>query len=64
MQQLRHIAALVLLALVVLVSVQNVETADVNFLIWTFSAPRVVLLFSVFCVGAIVGWLAHRHPPR
>jgi uncharacterized integral membrane protein len=44
---------------VVIVSVQNVETVDLRFLVWTFSAPRVILLFSLFCVGAIVGWLAH-----
>jgi len=59
MQQIRHFAALTLLGLVVIVSVQNVETVDVRFLVLTFSAPRVILLFSLFCVGAIVGWLAH-----
>lgn len=59
MQQIRHFAALTLLGLVVIVSVQNVETVDLRFLVWTFSAPRVILLFSLFCVGAIVGWLAH-----
>lgn len=60
MQQARHIAALVLMGLVIVVAVQNVETANVRFLVWTFSAPRVLLLFAVFCAGAIVGWLAHR----
>lgn len=64
MQQVRHIAALVLLGLAVLVAVQNVETADVKFLVWTFSAPRVLLLFAVFAAGVIVGWLTHRRNNR
>lgn len=64
MRQIRHIAALVLLGLVILVAVQNVEAVDVNFLMWTFTSPRVLLLFAVFAAGAIVGWLAHRPQHR
>lgn len=51
------------MGLVIVVAVQNVESANVRFLVWTFSAPRVLLLFAVFCAGAIVGWLAHRPKP-
>ncbi len=64
LQRLRHILALVVLGLAVLVAVQNVETVDVNFLVWTFSSPRVLLLFAVFAAGVIVGWLTQVRAER
>jgi len=63
-QRIRHIVALVVLGLAILVAVQNVETVDVDFLFWTFSAPRVLLLFAVFAAGVIVGWLTQVRAER
>lgn len=51
---------LLLLGLVVLVTLQNVETVQVSFLLWSVELPRAVLLVVIFAAGAAVGWLFGR----
>ncbi len=37
--------------------VQNLETVQVNFLLWTLQMPRALMLFFVFLAGAVTAWL-------
>ncbi len=37
--------------------IQNLETVQVNFLLWTVQMPRAVMLLLVFLAGAVTAWL-------
>ncbi len=50
---------MVLLALVVLFTLQNIEAVTITFLLWQFSLPRALLLFLVLVTGVVVGWVLH-----
>ena len=58
--------AIGILALVFVI--QNLETTQVNFLLWTVQMPRAVMLLVVFIAGAVTAWLVatlrrhDRHP--
>lgn len=48
----------VVLALAVLVFiVQNTETVQLDFLVWTLSMSRALMVFAVLVVGLVLGWL-------
>lgn len=48
--------------------IQNLETTQVNFLLWTMQMPRALMLLMVFLAGALAAWLVatlkrhDRHP--
>jgi uncharacterized integral membrane protein len=48
--------AVALLVLVLIFTIQNAVTVSVRFLFWSFTMPRVVLIFLVFVIGVVVGW--------
>jgi uncharacterized integral membrane protein len=50
--------AIVLTALVVTFSVQNAQSVHVQFLVWFFEGPLVVVLLMTFVVGALTIYLA------
>ena len=58
--------AIGILALVFVI--QNLETVQVNLLLWTVQMPRAVMLLVVFLAGALTAWLVatlrrnDRHP--
>ena len=54
--KVRLILSLVLLALVLIFAVQNVTRVEVQFLFWSLSLPRALLIFVVLSIGIIVGW--------
>jgi len=37
--------------------IQNLETVQVNFLLWTVQMPRAAMLLVVFLSGAATAWL-------
>lgn len=49
--------------------IQNLETVQVNFLLWTVQMPRAAMLLIVFLAGAATAWLvatlkrSDRHRP-
>jgi len=57
-QKLKALVAAILVALVVVFVIQNRAPANVEFLLWTWSASRALVLFTVFLVGVAAGWLA------
>lgn len=53
------IAGVVLIALVISFTLQNTEVVDITFLFWTVSMSRAVMLFIVFLIGLLSGWILH-----
>ena len=51
--------SLALLAMVVLFTLQNTQVVEVRLLFWKLSMSRVLLVFLLLAVGAVLGWLAH-----
>jgi len=59
--------SLVLIVVVVLFTLQNTQVVEVRLLFWKLSMSRVLLIFLLLAVGAILGWVAHgayRHRVR
>jgi putative membrane protein len=58
---------LVLIGVVLLFTLQNTQVVEVRLLFWTLSMSRVLLIFLLLAIGAILGWLANsafRHRTR
>lgn len=53
----RHIVALVLVVILVIIAVQNLEDANLDILFWDVSMPLVVLLAAFGLGGFLAGWL-------
>lgn len=51
------VAALILTGLVILFVIQNVAVVEIQFLFWSFSIARSLLLFLVLGIGILLGWL-------
>jgi putative membrane protein len=47
-------------ATVVFVS-QNVAVVDVNFLVWTVSMSRALLILFTLAIGFLLGWFLHAY---
>lgn len=61
------LAGVVLIALVISFTLQNTEIVNIALLFWSVSMSRAVMIFIVFLVGLISGWLLHsysRHRKR
>jgi uncharacterized integral membrane protein len=58
---LKIIVSVILAGLALLFLIQNIEVININFLFWTLSISRSLLMFSVLLVGLILGWLLHSH---
>jgi lipopolysaccharide assembly protein A len=48
---------LVLAGLLVLFIIQNVAVVEIQFLFWSVSISRSLLMFIVFGVGVLAGWI-------
>jgi len=57
MKNVKLAVAIALAVLVVIFAIQNAEPVGVEFLIWTWTASRALVLFLVFLAGVAVGWL-------
>ncbi len=47
----------VLALIMVIVVIQNVTPIEIHFLFWTFTMSRYLVLFLLFTIGFITGWL-------
>ncbi len=47
----------VLAVIMVIVVIQNITMVKINFLFWTFSMSRFLVIFLLFTIGFITGWL-------
>lgn len=55
MMKMKAIIALVLVAMVAIFAMQNATTVDVNFLLWSLSLPRALLVVALLVVGFMLG---------
>jgi len=55
MMKMKAIIALVLVAMVAIFAMQNATTVDVNFLFWSLSLPRALLVVALLVVGFMLG---------
>lgn len=54
----RLIIGITLATLVVIFTLQNVETTSVRILFWQVELSKSLLIFLLFTVGVIIGWIA------
>ncbi len=47
----------VLTVIMVIVVIQNITMVKINFLFWTFSMSRFLVIFLLITIGFITGWL-------
>ncbi len=55
MKKLKATVTLLLVIAVVVFAVQNSEVVKIQFLIWSFSAPRALLVITLLGIGFILG---------
>ena len=55
MMKVKAVIALVLIAVVSIFAIQNATTVDVNFLFWSISVPRVLLVVALIAAGFMLG---------
>ena len=54
---IRLIIGVILGILVVVFALQNTETVTYNFIAWSLTAPRAVVVLLVLLAGIIIGWV-------
>ena len=57
MKNVKLIIAIALAVIGILFVLQNAEPVGIEFLVWTWTASRALVLLVVFLVGVGVGWL-------
>lgn len=53
------VVSLVVACLVVVFILQNMTAVEVNFLFWSLSMSRSLLILVFVAVGVLIGWLLH-----
>jgi len=57
MHSIKTIISLLLIIAVLIFSIQNIAAVDIEFLVWSFSIPRALLIVILLGVGFIIGML-------
>jgi putative membrane protein len=57
MQTVKLIISLVLIIAVLVFAIQNIAAVDIQFLLWSFSIPRALLIAMLLGIGFIIGML-------
>lgn len=57
MKTVKSIITVVLLALVLVFAVQNMVIVQVQFLTWSLSMPRSLLVMVLLLIGFVLGWI-------
>lgn len=55
MGKIKAVITLLLVFAVALFAIQNAEVVEINFLAWSFSIPRVLLVFALLAAGFVLG---------
>ncbi len=58
---LQKIIGATAVAVVLIFIVQNMAMVEVQFLFWSLSIPRSLVLLAMMGVGFLLGWLYHSH---
>ena len=57
MRSIKSIISLLLIIAVLTFSIQNVAAVEIQFLLWSFSIPRALLIMILLGVGFVIGML-------
>ena len=57
MSKAKLITGLTSILLIVIFAVQNYEVVQVNFLFWSFSMSRAVMIFILLAIGFLAGFI-------
>ena len=57
MHSIKSIISLLLIIAVLIFSVQNMAAVEIQFLLWSFSIPRALLIMILLGVGFVIGML-------
>ena len=57
MRSLKSIFSLLLIIAVLIFAIQNVAAVEIQFLLWSFSIPRALLIVILLGIGFIIGLL-------
>lgn len=55
----KMIITLILTGLVVVFIVQNAQVSELRFLVWSLAVSQALLLFFMFAIGVLTGWVLH-----
>ena len=61
MSHLYLILIIALASLALVFTVQNVAAVDVNFLFWSISMSRALLIVFTLLIGFLLGWFLHAY---
>jgi uncharacterized integral membrane protein len=57
MRSIKSIISLLLIIAVLTFSIQNIAAVEIQFLLWSFSIPRALLIMILLAVGFVIGML-------
>lgn len=57
MRSIKSIISLLLIIAVLIFSIQNIASVEIQFLLWSFSIPRALLIVILLGIGFIIGML-------
>ena len=57
MHSIKTIISLLLIISVLIFSIQNIASVEIQFLLWSFSIPRALLIVILLGIGFIIGML-------
>jgi putative membrane protein len=57
MQSIKSILSLLLIIATLIFAIQNFATVEIQFLLWSFSLPRALMIVILLGVGFIIGLL-------
>jgi lipopolysaccharide assembly protein A len=57
MRSIKSIISLILIIAVLIFSIQNVAPVEIQFLLWSFSIPRAMLIVILLGIGFVIGLL-------
>ena len=53
----RWIVIVILMLFLVIFTMQNYEIVTIQFLFWSFSTSRAIILFASLFIGILIGWI-------
>jgi uncharacterized integral membrane protein len=57
MQSIKSILSLLLIIATLIFAIQNFATVEIQFLLWSFSLPRALMIVILLGIGFIIGLL-------
>lgn len=54
---LKIIGVILAVGLLVVLTLQNTDNVSLNFLVWTVTLSRALLVFALIVIGVLIGWV-------